>query len=279
VTTTVVGAGGVELRVEVSGSGPTILLLHGFPDAADVWAGLAPRLQREGYRLVIPDLRGFGSSGRPEDQSAYALGNGVDDVLAILDATAPEGAAIIGHDWGGLLAWHAAAHEPARIRWLTSLCAPHPNAFRAAPLEQRRRSWYMFLFCLPGIAEGALRANDWALFRAWAAEGGMPPDVIERRVRALDGPGALTAALSWYRANLPIPTAADVSVPSLVLHGRDDPYVIEEVVAASVDSTSGPYEMDVLDAGHWFPLTHPDEVADLVLRFAASVSKQREGGR
>lgn len=277
--TDVVGANGVKLHVRVEGDGPALLLLHGFPDASDVWDELAPHLLADGYRLIIPDLRGFGASDRPVQPNAYALPNAVADVFAVLAATGDRTACVIGHDWGGLIAWHAAATSPQTFPWLVSLSAPHPSAFRQVPLEQRRRSWYVFLFCLYGVAEGALRSDDWQLFRSWAADGGMPAAAVAQRVSDLEKSGALTAALSWYRANLPIPTARPTRIPSLLIHGRDDPFVIEDVLRQTAEYAGPDHQMAVIDAGHWLQQTHPESVAALIRMFADEWSAANDHAR
>src|SRR3954470_21760561 len=147
---------GVELAVLDEGEGPAVLLLHGFPDSSALWRHQIPRLVDAGFRVLAPDLRGFGASDRPSNVSAYRMEVLVGDVLGILDAHRVERADVVGHDWGSALGWAMAAFAPARVRTFTALSVGHPAGYFTDGLRQRELSWYMLWFLFPGVAEEAL---------------------------------------------------------------------------------------------------------------------------
>jgi pimeloyl-ACP methyl ester carboxylesterase len=268
-----VPVGGVSLHVELAGDGPAVLLLHGFPDSARLWRHQVPALVDAGYRVIAPDLRGFGSSDRPDGVERYAMKLLVGDVLGILDALAVPRAAVVGHDWGAGLGWALAAFAPDRVERFAALSVRHPAGY-FTELRQRELSWYMLLFLFEGVAEDALRRDGWALLRTWLRE----PVDVERYVADLDRPGALTAALNWYRANIaparfagaaanPLPP---VRCPVLGLWGADDVACGEAQMLASREHVAGPWRYHRVEgAGHWIPLDAPDELTEVLLGFLA----------
>jgi pimeloyl-ACP methyl ester carboxylesterase len=189
---------GIEFDVTGPDGGPPVLLLHGFPDSARVWRHQVPALADAGFRVIVPDLRGFGRSDKPSGVGAYNLLYLAGDALAVLDAVGVERAHVVGHDWGAGLAWGLAAFAGNRIDHLAALSVGHPASFRAAGIAQMERSWYMFFFRYPDIAERWLSDDGWAGLRAW----GQHPD-IEGVIADIERDGSLTPGLSWYRANLP----------------------------------------------------------------------------
>lgn len=187
---------GVELYVEVHGDGDPVLLIHGWPDSADVWRHQVPALTDAGYRVITPDLRGFARSGRPQDVKSYRLANSVADMGAVLEAAGAPTAHVVGHDWGSAVAWATAMFLPARVRTLTAISVPHlgvPDTPR-----QREMAWYTLFFQFEEVAEAQLMHDDWALLRELLT--GYKD--IERAIANLSRPGALTATLNWYRANV-----------------------------------------------------------------------------
>jgi pimeloyl-ACP methyl ester carboxylesterase len=133
---------GVELAVLVEGEGPAVVLLHGFPDSSYVWRRQVPALAGAGFRVIAPDLRGFGASEKPADVEAYRLRHGLADVLAVLDALEVERAHVVGHDWGAGLAWTAAAFAPDRVERLVVMSVGHPAASREPSPEQFERALF-----------------------------------------------------------------------------------------------------------------------------------------
>jgi len=176
---------GVELAVLDEGEGPAVLLLHGFPDSAQLWRHQVPTLRDAGFRVVAPDLRGFGDSDKPAEVDAYRVGRSVGDLTKVLDELGIEQAHVVGHDWGAGVAWTFALMQPARTRKLVALSVGHPARFGRRTIAQRELSWYMLLFQFPGVAEQWLSADDFRNLRAWSRH----PD-IEDVVARLAKPDA-----------------------------------------------------------------------------------------
>jgi pimeloyl-ACP methyl ester carboxylesterase len=261
---------GIGLEVEDRGGGPPVLLLHGWPDSHSLWRHQVEALTAAGYRTITPDLRGFGESDRPADVDAYALPTLAGDVLGTLDHFGVERAHVIGHDWGAALAWAVAAFAPDRVDHLAVLSVGHPASFRNAGFEQREKSWYMLLFQFEGIAEQWLSADDFANFRAWAQH--PEPDAA---IADLVRPGALTAGLNWYRANVGPRTLVEelieippVAAPTLGIWSSGDIALTEAQMSGSVRFVSGPWRYERLEGvGHWMQLEQPDAISTLLLDF------------
>jgi pimeloyl-ACP methyl ester carboxylesterase len=262
---------GVNLHVIGEGEGPAVLLLHGFPDSSALWRHQIPRLVDAGFRVLAPDLRGFGASDRPSNVSAYRMEVLVGDVLGILDAHRVERADVVGHDWGSALGWAMAAFAPAKVRTFTALSVGHPAGYFTDGLRQRELSWYMLWFLFPGVAEEALPREGWALLRTWLdGQGGD----LDRYILDLARPGALTAALSWYRANIspesfgmPVPTPMPpVTCPVLGVWSDRDSACGEAQMRASREHVAGPWRYHrISGVGHWIPLAAPDELGALLI--------------
>ena len=264
--------GALDFHVVDEGKGPVVLLLHGFPDSSHLWRHQIPALVEAGYRVVAPDLRGFGESSRPVGVEHYAIPTLVNDVAELLDALAIEKAHVVGHDWGAALAWAVAAILPQRTRSLTAISVGHPGVFSRLPIEQRERSWYMLLFQFEGVAETLLSRHDWAFMREWMRNQGD----VEYAIAELSRPGALTSALSWYRANVPpaaqlieTPLMPPVSVPTMGVWSDGDVFLIEEGMVRSRAMVQGaPFRYERVEgAGHWVPLDVPEKLNALLLDF------------
>jgi pimeloyl-ACP methyl ester carboxylesterase len=269
----IVTANGVDLHVEVHGDGDPVLLLHGWPDSSALWRAQVPALTAAGYRVITPDLRGFGRSARPEGKENYKLATSVADVAAVLDAVAAPAAHVVGHDWGAGVAWLSAMFLPERVRTLTAVSVPHP----AAPdtVRQREMAWYQLFFQFEEVAEATLRYNDWAALRELA------PDYrdIGRAIEDLSRPGALTASLNWYRANLaprmpgPRRSLPPVSAPTLGIWSDGDRALDGARMRASGELVDGPWRYaEIAGASHWIPLDAPDELSALLLDWLRAAS-------
>ena len=261
---------GVTLAVLDEGEGPAVLLLHGFPDSSRLWRNQVPVLVDAGFRVVAPDLRGFGESDRPEGVDAYRITRSVADVVAVLDALGIERAHVVGHDWGAGLAWVFAALVPERVGRLVALSVGHPNTGRDPSVEQREKSWYMLLFEFDGVAEELLTRDDWKLAREWMRGAGDS----ERYLADLARPGALTAALNWYRANSVVRFQLDtrplppVAAPTLGIWSTGDNYLLEEGMLRSGEHVTGPWRYERVEgASHWLQLDAPERVNELLLEF------------
>jgi pimeloyl-ACP methyl ester carboxylesterase len=181
---------GVGIEYEVTGEGPPVVLLHGFPDSGRLWRHQVPALADAGFQVIVPDLRGYGRSDKPEAVEAYSLMHIAGDVLAILDDLNAGRAHVVGHDWGAALAWALASFRPDAVDHLVTLSVGHPATFRRTP-RQREKSWYMLLFQFPGIAERWLTEDNWHNFRTW---GGHPD--ADQVVSELEATGSLTPGLN-----------------------------------------------------------------------------------
>ena len=269
-----VTSNGVELHVEVHGDGEPVLLLHGWPDDAGLWRNQVPALTGAGFRVIAPDLRGFGRSARPAGKDAYALANSVADVAAVLDAAGVPAAGavhVVGPDWGAAVAWLTAMYLPDRVRTLTALSVPH----LAAPdtVRQREMAWYQLFFQFEEVAEATLRYDDWAALRELAPG----YQDVDRAIANLSRPGALTASLNWYRANLaprmpgPPPELPPVKAPTLGIWSDGDRYLDGARMRASGGLVKGPWRYEeIKGATHWIPLDAPDELNALLLGWLSS---------
>src|SRR5258708_10479746 len=168
---------GISLYVEEHGAGVPVLLMHGFPDSARLWRNQVPFLGSNGFRVITPDMRGFGRSGRPQEVAAYRLPNVVADVTGLLDAFGIEAAHVVGHDWGAAAAWLTATFAPDRVRTLVVISLPHPLA--PAALRQHELAWDQLFFQFAGVAEAATKADHWAGLRGVSRGGGRPGPGLE----------------------------------------------------------------------------------------------------
>jgi pimeloyl-ACP methyl ester carboxylesterase len=263
---------GVKLAVLDVGEGRPVVLLHGFPDSSYLWRRQLPALVDAGLRVIAPDLRGFGESDRPEQVEDYALSHSVRDVLAVLDALELQQACVVGHDFGAVVAWLVAAHAPERVERLVAMSVGHPNAARERSIEQREKAWYQLFFQFD-VAEALLMRDDWKLMRELLRGDGD----LDRYLADLSRPGALTAGLNWYRANLaparaleerpPVPA---VAATTLGLWSSGDNYLAEDGMLRSAEHVSGQWRYERIDgASHWLQLDQPERVNALLTEFLA----------
>jgi pimeloyl-ACP methyl ester carboxylesterase len=259
---------GTSLYVEDHGSGTPVLLLHGWPDTAYLWRKQIPFLVANGFRVIAPDMRGFGRSDRPEDAASYALPNAVADAAGILDAVGIEAAHVVGHDWGAAVAWLTAALRPDLVMKLVVLSVPHPLTPRT--MRQNEMAWYQLFFQFAGIAEATLQHDDWAFLRELLRDDGD----LGRYIADLSRPGALAASLNWYRANLaprvpaPPPQLPPVTAPTLGIWSTNDHYLDGERVQKSGAYVEGTWRYEQIDgASHWIPLDAPDRLNELLLEW------------
>lgn len=196
---------GVRLHVVEAGpeDGPLVVLLHGFPEFWYGWRHQIAPLARAGWRVWVPDGRGYNLSSAPSDISAYDVERLVGDVLAVIDAAGEERARVVAHDWGALVAWRLALVAPERVERLAILNVPHPAAFRAflrATPSQMARSWYVGFFQLPALPERALQRFGTRALTATSAPGTFSDADLARYRAAWARPGAAHGMISWYRA-------------------------------------------------------------------------------
>lgn len=236
-------------------NGRPVLFLHGFPEAAVQWDYQVDALGAAGCRAVAPDQRGYSPDVRPESVQEYRIDELVADVLRIADSFGWGRFDLVGHDWGAAVAWVTAAEHPERIRTLTAVSVPHPTPFARAMREdedQAQRSSYIQMFRQTRTAERKLLADDAEALRRiydWK----VPPTRVDDYVGRLSEPGALTAALNWYRATkvstMDVPA---VKVPTLYVWGTEDVAVGSAAAMATAKYVDAPYQFEMLeDISHW----------------------------
>jgi pimeloyl-ACP methyl ester carboxylesterase len=262
-------AGGAGIEYEVTGAGRPVILLHGFPDSGRLWRHQVPALAGAGFRVIVPDLRGYGRSDKPGTTESYSMAVLAGDVMAVLSDAGVERAHVVGHDWGAALGWVLASLVPDRVDHFAALSVGHPSTFRRT-LAQHEKSWYMLLFQFAGIAEQWLSDNDWANFRSWARH----PDA-EAVITELEATKSLTPGLSWYRANLPpeswvAPPVAlpPIQAPVMGIWSSGDIALTETQMTDSAENVTGSWRYERIDGpGHWMQLEAPDAVNQLLLDF------------
>lgn len=268
--------------------GETVVLLHGFPEYWYTWHDLLPGIADAGYHVVAPDMRGYNRSEKPHGRDAYRLSALSGDVAGLVREFG-ETAHVVGHDWGGVVAWDLGARHPGVLDSLSVLNAPHLGAFRrelTAGTDQLRRSWYALYFQLPWLPEHLFRAASGRIFRELFVdgpnrEGACSAEDVARFEAAFTRPGTPTAAINYYRAlfrtlggsMLPLgggdgpPT--DVDVPALVLWGEDDDALSPALTEGLAEWVSDVRVERFPDASHWLHLDEPRGVTDALLTFFA----------
>lgn len=263
--------GHYQFRITEEGAGEPLLLLHGFPDSAHLWRHQIPALVAAGFRVIAPDQRGFGESDKPQEVEAYALREVIGDAIALLDALGIERVKLVSHDWGAAVGWGLAAFHSERIVKHVALSVGHLSALWHAGLAQRRLAWYMLLFMRRGLAEEILTRENWLWFRDLFQH---HPE-MESWIGDLSRPGALTAGLNWYRANVDVETwkpegwvLPRTPVPTLGVWSSGDAYLTEVQMATSGQYVDGPWEyLRVEGASHWLMLDRPEYLAKVLVDY------------
>lgn len=269
----------VRLHWAEAGDGPLVVLLHGFPEFWYGWRKQIPALAAAGFRVVAPDLRGYNLSEKPAGIRPYRVQALVDDVAALIRHLGARQAHVVGHDWGGIVAWWLAMVHPECIDRLAILNAPHPQAFsreiRRNP-KQMLASWYAGFFQLPALPEAALRARDYAallgIFRAESVRpGAFSEDDLRKYRESASRPGALTAMLNYYRAATRYPSPPTRTIPhqTLLIWGvRDQALTIE--LTEDLEEWVPRLRIErIPEASHWVASEYPDRVNELLTGFLA----------
>lgn len=262
-----------ELKFPVfdQGTGPVVMLLHGFPDSRHVWRHQIPALLEANFRAVAPDLRGFGDAPKPLDVESYRISNVTQEVIGLLDALEVDEFYLVGHDWGAVVTWFMAAYHPQRVKKLVALSVGCPGNSGTTSYEQLRLAWYAFLFANAEHVENLVRANDWEFARKLLRGHGDQ----ERYFDQLSRPGALEAALNWYRANMVANfdpenrfSLPKIQCPVLGVWSDGDDYLAEQSVTRSVERVDGPWQYEKMTgASHWMMLEKPSELNALIVDF------------
>ncbi|MBV9231650.1 MAG: alpha/beta hydrolase [Chloroflexi bacterium] len=276
---------GIRMHYVTQGEGPLVVLLHGFPEFWYSWRYQVPFLAEQGYTVVAPDLRGYNDTDKP--RTGYQISNLLRDIVGLIHGLGQEKAVIVGHDWGGALAWQFAMRYPQRTERLIGLNAPPPWTFvrELRTFKQFRKSWYIFFFQLPWLPEYALTRNHaeaiGTLFQGTAVQkAAFPHDVLERYRDAMSKPGVMTAALNYYRATFRRlgntrggSLDTKVTAPTLLIWGEQD-------VALNIEMTYGLEQwvpniqiQRVPDSGHWVQQEKPNLVNELIRKFLREEQK------
>lgn len=257
---TVEVGGGLSFRQRSVGppEGRLVVLLHGFPQTSASWSAVMRDLAEDGYRAIAFDQRGYSAGARPGGVEAYAIDHLVADVLAIADDLGGHRFDLVGHDWGGIVAWYVAGRHPERVRTLSVASTPHPLAFVAALRgdlggDQPSKSGYADFFRTPE-AEAFFLRNDAAPLRGMY--GSVPAEAADDYLRVLAEPGAMTAALNYYRATRfqDLTDPGPITCPTLYVWSTDDMALGREAAEHTGDHIDGPYRFEVLEGvSHWVP--------------------------
>jgi pimeloyl-ACP methyl ester carboxylesterase len=278
-----VDANGIRIHCVTAGSGPLVLLLHGFPQFWYAWRHQIPALASR-FKVVAPDLRGYNDTEKPRGVAEYRTEVLAADVTGVVRAFGYEKAHLVGHDWGGGVAWTTAMQHAEAVDKLAVLNCPHPMLFVKAlrsNLRQLGRSWYMFFFQLPALPETVFRLFSRRIvertFRGLAVRKEAFTDVDLRRFReALEKPGALTAALNYYRATFRNFSAlrelahapTQIGSPTLVIWGENDVALGKELTYGMEPLIRGPFRIEyVRNCSHWVNEEQPELVNRLLLEF------------
>lgn len=261
---TYIETNGIRMHVVLAGpqDGPPLILLHGFPEYWGGWRKNIPALAAAGYRLIIPDQRGYNLSDTPNDVQSYALDELCKDILGLLDHFGIQQTYLVGHDWGAAVAWTMAVQSPDRIKKLGILNVPHPAAMmkyiRKSP-RQMLKSWYIGFFQIPGLAGWLMSLNNFAgvinMLRASSKAGTFSETELDEYRKAYTNAGGLGGMINWYRAILrfrpSLPRDVRVKMPVLILWGKQDLALSYEMAEQSLRYCEGGRLVAFDDATHW----------------------------
>jgi epoxide hydrolase 4 len=271
--------GDVRLHYVEAGDGPLIVLLHGFPEFWFSWRLQIAPLAAAGFRVVAPDLRGYNLSSRPAGVEAYSADRLAGDIRGLIRELGADSALLVGHDWGGTVAWATAMNHPEVVERLVILNAAHPRQLNQGLRNpnQLRKLWYFFFFQLPALPEGIVRARNWRFFRRYQRDARPPytPEDTERYVESWSQPGAAAAIINYYRAAVrqSKQTQAQlrpISAPTLVIWGQRDRYLGPKLAEPDRGDVPNLDRVERLpDASHWVHHDEPERVTQLLIDFFA----------
>jgi pimeloyl-ACP methyl ester carboxylesterase len=274
-----VSANGIRFHVLEAGAGPLVLLLHGFPEFSYSWHRQLPALAAAGLHAVAPDLRGYNLSDKPPDVRDYRLRTLVADVAGLISALGAERAVVVGHDWGGAIAWKFAMLHRELLERLAILNAPHPAAFARELRRPRQwlRSWYILYFQVPWLPELGLSAGHAHFLKRTLRTEPVSPDAFtDEDIRlyreALMRPGALAAALNYYRALFRCPGELrhgnrTITAPTLLIWGERDPYLGVGMTDNLTRWVPNLRVERIANASHWVQNDAPQRVNELLVDF------------
>jgi pimeloyl-ACP methyl ester carboxylesterase len=268
------------------GEGTPILLLHGFPDSKELWRYQIPALAAAGYRVIAPDLKGYGNAPSPLEKEQYTVPILMSDVIGILDAIGIKKTHLVGHDWGANLSWLLATYYKHRFSSLTALSIGFHKSAGWTSIEQRQKIWYFYLFLQEGLAEQKLADFDWHLCKEILRSHPKQAEVLERMQKH----NALTTSLNWYRGNLqhmvtqpdidystnkskPEQETPKIEMPVLGIWGEEDDFLLEPQMKNSAEYVSNFTYKKLAKAGHWLMLENPEALNSMMLSFWESINE------
>jgi pimeloyl-ACP methyl ester carboxylesterase len=258
---------GVALNVVIEGEGPDVMLVHGFPDSHEVWRKQIPALVAAGYRVIAPDLRGFGDSDAPTEVTAYAVPRFVADLVGVLDVLGIAKVRLVAHDWGAVCGWAFAIAHPDRVNRYVAMSVGHPEAYPRGGIAQKLKGYYVLFMQLRGVAEWLLKLGDWWFFRVITGF----HDEFPVWKRQMSRPGRLTAAVNIYRANLGLILPKKfprMKVPVLGVWSSADIALAEKQMVISGEYVDATWcYVRVEGASHWLQLDAPAQVNALLLGY------------
>lgn len=271
---------GVTLHVVTAGpaDGEPVILLHGFPEFWYGWRHQIPALAEAGYRVIVPDQRGYNQSDKPQGIENYTLDKLAADVVGLMEALGYQQVYLVGHDWGAVVAWAVGIMYPERLKRLTIMNVPHPSVFQRyirGNLRQILKSWYVFSFQMPVVPEWLFAMGGYSA-GVRAIKGSGKPDTfsdddIERYREAWARSGALTGMINWYRAIIQKPPKLSdnvrVRVPTLVIWGKQDAFLSAEMAQLSIEMCDDGQLVMIEDATHWVQHDAAEQVNRLLLGF------------
>ncbi len=277
---TEIAVNGVRLHVAKAGppDGPLVLLLHGFPECWSGWKAQIPALAEAGFRVWVPDQRGYNLSEKPRSVGDYRLDRLAADVAGLIEAAGVEQAYLAGHDWGGAVAWQTAAAYPHHVRRLVVLNCPHPDVMRRHLFSNPRqllRSWYIVCFQLPWLPERIAGLGNWRMLvrglKRSSRPGTFDETDFEQYRRAWSQPGAMRSMIHWYRAMMrspmPASNASRIRTPTLLIWGAKDRFLGKEMVEPSLDLCDDGRLVLIDEATHWVQHEESRRVNELLLGF------------
>ena len=281
-----VNVDGLRMHYVAQGTGKLVLLLHGFPDSWYVWRFQISELAKH-FRVVAPDLRGYNKTGKPSGVENYRLNLLAGDILGLISALDETRATIVGHDWGGVIAWSFAAFNPKHTEKLAILNAPHPNAYTSRAklsLRQLQKSWYVFFFQTPDVPEEVLSRNDYSFLKnmvklSFVKKESITGEDLKIRAKAWSQPGAMTSMMNYYRANMNPSTLFSerkiafpkITRPTLVVWGEQDVAISRSLIENLEEFIDASYSVkNVPKCGHWVQLEQPELVNKYLIEFITS---------
>lgn len=272
-----VDLGNVTLHIVLAGpaDGPPVILLHGFPEFWYAWYGQMGRLAEAGFRVIVPDQRGYNDSDKPHRIEDYRVDELARDIANVTETLGYDSAYVAAHDWGGGVAWQLAIRNPHRVRKLVIFDTPHPLANRDFQTKEEKIGWYRTFFQIPWLPEWAARLGNWyvqaKMLRDTAKPGAFPDEKLDLYRSAWDNGGSMSAMINWYRAVFRFPPSQDgeqrVSVPTLLVVAPDDAFIPSDLTRASMKYLDDGRLLELEAGTHWVLQEDPDGTSRILIDF------------